>query len=57
MAHFLDVTTATMPPKEIPKSVDKPDKLIPNPEYATWVVKDQQIFNYLISSLSRDVQV
>ena len=35
MAHFLNVTTAAMPPKEIPKSADKPDELIPNPEYAT----------------------
>ena len=57
MAHFLDVTTTAMPPEETPKSADKPDKLIPNPEYATWVAKHQQIFNYLISSVSRDVQV
>ena len=40
MAHFLDVTTEEMPPNDIPKLADKPDKPIPNPEYATWVAKD-----------------
>ena len=57
VAHFLDVQTSAMPPKEVSKTAEKPDELIPNPAYAKWVAKDQQIFNYLISYVSRDVQV
>jgi len=57
MAHLHDAETAAMPTQLIPKSIDKPDELIPNPDYATWVSKDQQVFNYLISFVSSDVQV
>ena len=30
---------------------------IPNPAYDKWEVKDQQVLNYLLSSLSRDILV
>ena len=47
--------TFVPPAKEIPKSTDKPTEVIPNPEYATWFTKDQQVLNYLLSSLSREI--
>jgi histone deacetylase 1/2 len=46
-----------MPAKEVAKSAEKPDELIPNPEYDEWVGKDQSVFNYLYGSVSKDVQV
>lgn len=47
VAHFLNAD-ASVPPKQTPKSSEKPDELISNPNYETWVAKDQQIFNYLL---------
>jgi hypothetical protein len=44
------------PEKEIPKSATQAD-LVPNPEYEKWEVRDQQVLNYLLSSLSRDILV
>jgi len=35
----------------------KPDELSSNPEYESWYAKDQQIFNYLLSSVSKEVMV
>jgi hypothetical protein len=46
-----------MPTKMVAKAADKPEELIPNPDYDEWVGKDQTIFNYLYSSVSKDVQV
>jgi hypothetical protein len=42
---------------KIAKSTDKPDELISNPEYEIWYAKDQQILNYLLSSVSKEVMV
>jgi hypothetical protein len=28
---------------------------IPNPDYATWVAKDRQYSNYLLSNLGREI--
>lgn len=56
LAHYLDPEMGP-PPKQIPKSAEKPDELISNPQYETWVAKDQQIFNYLLSSVSRENMV
>jgi hypothetical protein len=56
IAHYLDPETVA-PPKTIPKSAEKPNELISNPEYETWAAKDQQIVNYLLSSISREVMV
>jgi hypothetical protein len=34
---------------------DKDSKDVPNPEYDLWVTQDQQVLNYLLSSVSRDI--
>ncbi|XP_021308098.1 uncharacterized protein LOC110432303 [Sorghum bicolor] len=57
LAHFLDAKTAGMPARMVAKAADKPEELISNPDYDEWVGKDQTIFNYLYSSVSKDVQV
>lgn len=57
MAHLLDAATAAMPEKEVKSAVKPDDPPVANPEYALWVAKDQQVFNYLLSSVSRDVQI
>lgn len=31
------------------------DPKVPNPAYAEWLVKDQQVFSYIISSMTRDI--
>jgi hypothetical protein len=46
-----------VPAKEILKSSDKPTDLVPNLVYETWVAKDQQILNYLLSSVSMEILV
>jgi hypothetical protein len=56
LAYLLDEKTAAMPTKDVAKSAEKPDELIPNPEYDEWVGKDQSVFNYLYGSVSKDVQ-
>jgi hypothetical protein len=55
-AHVADHVNGTVqaPEKEIPKSVTQAD-LVPNSEYEKWEVRDQQVLNYLLSSLSRDI--
>ena len=40
IAHYLE-PDIVVPAKQIPKAADKPTELIPNPEYETWVAKDQ----------------
>lgn len=57
LAHFLDVKTVVMPQPMVAKSAEKPDELTPNLEYDEWVGKDQTIFNYIYSSVSKDIQV
>lgn len=47
VASFINPAAATPP-----KTVDKPDDQVPNPGYDLLVAKDQQILNYLLSSLS-----
>ena len=54
MFHFLSSATP-IPPKTVAKSSEKPDEQVPNLDFEAWVAKDQQILNYLLSSLSRDV--
>ena len=54
MAYTISPTFVP-PAKEIPKSVDKPTETVPIPEYATWFTKDQQVLNYLLSLLSREI--
>ena len=54
VAHFLSSATP-IPQKTVAKSLDKPNEQISSPEYEAWVAKDQQILNYLLSSLSHDI--
>lgn len=56
LEHFIQPETAA-PPKQIPKSAEKPTELIDNPEYKEWVAKDQQIVNYILTSISKEIQV
>lgn len=42
-------------PEKVPKAVDKTDDLISNPDYDAWVAKDQQVLNYLFSSMYREI--
>jgi hypothetical protein len=57
LGHFLDTATAAMPPQQIALDKTKPVDLLPNLDYDDWFGKDQTIFNYLYSSISKDVQV
>ena len=34
---------------------DKKESPVPNPNYETWIAKDQQLLNYLLSSLSKEI--
>ena len=52
VVHFLSSATP-IPPKTVAKTLEKPDDKIP--DYDDWAAKDQQILNYLLSSLSRDI--
>jgi hypothetical protein len=56
MASFID-SSAAAPSKTIAKAADKLDDQIPNPKYDIWVARDQQVLNYLLSSLSRDILI
>ncbi|CAO2206282.1 unnamed protein product [Urochloa humidicola] len=56
VAHFLS-STDVIPPATIAKTADKPEEQVPNPDHEAWVAKDQQILNYLLSSLSRDILI
>jgi hypothetical protein len=56
VAHLI-CADALVLAKEIARSADKPTKMIPNPEYDNWVAKDQQVLNYLLSSISREILV
>lgn len=44
-----------VPSKEIVAQVDGKAVKQPNPEYAIWVAKDQQVLSYLLTSMTRDV--
>ncbi|CAN6218358.1 unnamed protein product [Urochloa humidicola] len=50
VVHFLSSATP-IPSKTVVLAADKPDQQVPNPKYEAWVAKDQQILNYLFSSL------
>jgi hypothetical protein len=50
------INSATpVPPQKVPKAADQPDDIVPNPYYDAWVAKDQQVLNYLLSSMSREI--
>jgi hypothetical protein len=54
------ITTTAKPPAEFleadeaAKAAGKA-KLVPNPEYETWVAKNNQVRSYLFSSLSKEI--
>ena len=54
--HYIDPDTE-VPPRKIAKDSTKPTELSDNPEYKEWVAKDQQIVNYLLSSITKVVMV
>lgn len=56
LEHYIE-PEAEAPPKKIAKDAAKPTELTDNPEYKEWVAKDQQIVNYLLSSISKEVKV
>ena len=47
--------TKPAPPTEIDGKVDGKDAKVMNPDYTKWLALDQQVFSYLVASLSRDV--
>lgn len=55
-AHMVYTLSPTYvpPTKEIPKTADSKEK-VPNPEYNIWFAKHQQVLNYLLSLLSREI--
>jgi hypothetical protein len=40
---------------EPPKTIQVQDKVVPNPEYASWIARDQAVLNYLVNSVSPDI--
>lgn len=43
------------PPAKMVPGAKADDPAVPNPEYATWVSKDQIVLSYLLTNLSKDV--
>jgi len=54
--HYIEPDTE-VPPRKIAKDSTKPTELSDNLEYKEWVAKDQQIVNYLLSSITKEVMV
>ncbi|WVZ64382.1 hypothetical protein U9M48_013903 [Paspalum notatum var. saurae] len=55
-AQMADLVDSKVAPPEAVINVKQGDKTIqePNPEYTQWVVRDQQVFSYLMSTLSKE---
>jgi len=53
------ISASAQPPAAfLPQPKDSKNKDVaplPNPEYETWIAKDQQVLKYLLSSMSREV--
>jgi hypothetical protein len=54
VAHLIDPETP-LSDKTISQEVDYKTVQVPNPKYALWVIKDQQVLNFLLASLSREI--
>ena len=52
---LLDGTDAAPPTTVEQRKSDKTMEVVPNPLYAPWLSKDQQVLNYLMNSLSKEV--
>lgn len=46
--------TIVAPPHQIEEDKSGKKQMVANPAYAEWLVKDQEVFSYLIASLHRD---
>jgi hypothetical protein len=56
LGNFLEPTA--QPPSAFLTPEDKEDKKAdpkPNPNYASWVAKDQTVLNYLLSNMSKEI--
>jgi hypothetical protein len=56
LARFLE-SDVEAPPKFLPlrKDAKADEPPVYNPEYEDWVAKDQQVLNYLLSNLSKEI--
>lgn len=52
---LLDGTDAAPPKTEEQQQSDKTTVTVPNPLYAPWLSKDQQVLSYLLNSLSKEI--
>ena len=52
---LLDGTDAAPPTTVEQQKSDKTMEVVPNPLYAPWLSKDQQVLSYLMNSLSKEV--
>lgn len=43
------------PPRTLEVEAENTTRMVPNPDYATWISRDQQVLSWLVKSLSRDV--
>lgn len=54
MAHLID-SKKPAPAATVVPNPAKPTETQPNPEFDTWMVKDQHVLNFLLSSISCDI--
>jgi histone deacetylase 1/2 len=54
LVRFIDGSSPA-PPEEIKTGTGDDAKKEPNPAYATWLALDQQVFSYIVTSLTKDV--
>lgn len=47
--------TIVAPPQQIEEGEPGKKQMVPSLAYAKWLVRDQQVFSYLVASLHRDV--
>jgi histone deacetylase 1/2 len=54
LVRFIDGTSPA-PPEEITTGAGTDAKTEPNPAYTAWLALDQQVFSYIVASLTKDV--
>ena len=58
MGSFIEPTAVPLSPFITPdgsKADGSKKDLEPNPDYASWVAKDQTVVNYLLSNMSKEI--